>query len=241
MLTENNFPRKYESKTGVRILKRLLVGDSSPRREDNRRRKQMERLNQLKLKELVKRREELEKELAIISEVYDRKKVEVAKVILNSTIFSEVASYWSGMPANTEYCGADEFMKVYDRALEIVGQDAAYSFANMIIDMPTLAPSNVIRAVISLAENDWLYDPQFSERISAERDPRPVRVDQARSEHDFYAEKVFGNLTMTTNIDDETEVIREGFELALGDELTKILASRESIEASPEVIEFSAK
>ncbi|GAG24521.1 unnamed protein product, partial [marine sediment metagenome] len=77
--------------------------------------------------------------------------VVTAKAILNSTKLTEAASYWSGLPANREYYDERELKKIYDMVREKGGEPAAHSFANMVIDMPSLAPSNLVRAFISLA------------------------------------------------------------------------------------------
>lgn len=155
------------------------------------------------------------------------KTVVTAKAILNSTKLSEAASIWSGLPANREYYDECELKKIYDMVKERTGESAAHSFANMVLDMPSLAPANLVRAFISLAYNNWIYDSQFSEHILVGKtDIRPVKEDEAESIYDAVAEGFFGKIATTVDKEDETGVIKKGFENVLGDELKVIMASR---------------
>jgi len=162
--------------------------------------------------------------------------VVTAKNILNETKFSEVASFWSGLPANREYFDGSELKKVYDKVKNEEGTGAAYSFANMVVDMPSLAPSNLIRAFLSLAGNNWIYDPRFSERILAgNTDIRPVkRENEFVKSEEAIAEGFFGRVAATIPKEDETETIKNEFKDILDEELKAITASREVIDLAPQ-------
>jgi hypothetical protein len=183
----------------------------------------------------LKRTLQPEKKIKAVPKSQEPESVVAAKAILNSTKLTEAASYWSGLPANREYYDERELKKIYDLVRERGGKPAAHSFANMVLDMPSLAPSNLVRAFISLSRNNWVYDSQFSEHILAgNTDIRPVKEGEAESVHDAVAEGFFGRIATTVDKDDDTRVIKEGFETILGDELKAIMASREIIDVTPQ-------
>lgn len=162
--------------------------------------------------------------------------VKMAKAILSETKLSQIASYWSGLPANREYYDEDELRKMYEMVSSQAGEVAACSFANMVLDMLALAPSNLIRAFISLAYNNWIYDSQFSEHILAGKtDVRPVKKGGVENVYDAAAEGFFGCIAVATvDKKDETEKIKQGFRDILGDELMKtIKISRDVLEQKP--------
>lgn len=166
--------------------------------------------------------------------VREPRHVDTAKAILNQTKLTEVASHWSGLPARREYYDERDLMKIYDLVSRQVGKSAGHSFANMVIDMPSLAPANMVRAIISLARNNWIYDPYFSGKIlEGQTDIRPVRPDEAETIHDAVAEGFFGAIAATTeNKSDESDSIREAFKTSLGNDLERVMATRVIIDDS---------
>lgn len=160
----------------------------------------------------------------------------VIKDILNATGFTELPSYWSGLPANREYFQGDTLLNVYTRIGKKAGEESAYSFAQMILDMPSLAPSNIVRATLSLSRNSYIYSSEFAtEVLKGNSAIRPVQSGPYESIEDVAAEDFFGHVAASglfADIADESDDIKTEFKRLLEEhgQLKKIIVTRTIIE-----------
>ena len=167
------------------------------------------------------------------SDDYEPTNINIAHSALIDAGMSIFPSYYSGLPANREYIDEEKLMKIYQDVSQRVDEHSAYAFANMVLDMPSLAPSNIIGATVTLAENDWVYVPDFSEHIlEGKTDMRPITLEDLESDEDAMAIAVGSLAALMADEPDESELIREKFRERLAEDMSKIMEAREYFKLS---------
>lgn len=148
---------------------------------------------------------------------------EITRRIITNAGMSDSVSFYSGIGANRKHLDEEKLLKLYKEIQLKLDVSAAYAFANMIFDMPNLAPSNVLINIYNLAENNWAYDPDSDKNfIGTAQDDRPIVAD---SSEEIYL-SVSASL-ISSGVEDESELIRNSFRNSFDpDELQRIKDSR---------------
>ena len=157
--------------------------------------------------------------------------VSVAKNILIQSDIPPFPSYWSGVPAHRDDIGEEDLLKVFSRVEQQVSRDAANCFALMIMNMTSLAPSDVVEAFLVLGKNNWIYDPTEIQTMDSDGVIVPSnRLPEGEMNEELHARMLgaFGAFTNTN--EDQTDSIREGFKELLGGRLAEVEASGQIIE-----------
>lgn len=88
-------------------------------------------------------------------------------------VMSGRPDFYSGSTAREDNVGQGRFFRGYQALVKHNGEDAAKNYAQMILDMFSFAPSNVVRNIHTLARKGWQYDPEI---IRGSQGPHPFEM-----------------------------------------------------------------
>lgn len=119
-----------------------------------------------------------------------------------------VASYYSGLPGSLEDLDGERVIRMY-RALERnKGKTEADDFAYMLLNMPSLAGTNVVNAILELERNNWVYDPDIILEGNRQRNPQDTR-DVDNPDQRVLVSKIGGFAAISGERDDSNAVRRD--------------------------------
>lgn len=120
--------------------------------------------------------------------------------------------YFSGIPGSMRSMGPDKIIAAYEIIKTNSGNQIAEDFMRMIMDMPSLAPINILQTLRRLMENNWIYEDGYTEHVLE-------RATQTHPVGSITHEGAVLGAYVARDMPDETEQIKAAIRQRLGDTL----------------------
>lgn len=117
-----------------------------------------------------------------------------------------LVSYYTGVQANIRDVNGERLLRMYEHLNEKCGKAAATDFVIMLREIPNLSGASVVKSILALAKNNWIYD---SEKLSNEiSQSESTELDDIKDPQAFALLKRISELNPGSEVD-ETAIIKE--------------------------------